>query len=156
MKGCCSLQHRICHTPASNCLSLINMEYILYPFTLRGHCGIHKDLSRDNSYSLENKGKRYILYASDPEHDTNTGYCCCLGRALPALFLACTTPHLIFWLLRTIKLMAATATPGEGWRELSKQEGTQSQKPATSCSGHGCCMGARDIHMENFFSYFEI
>lgn len=40
------------------------------------------------------------------------------------LYFSLLAPHLILWLLRTIKLMAAAAAPGEGWREPSKGEGT--------------------------------
>lgn len=67
------------------------------------------------------------------------------------LYFSLLAPHLILWLLRTIKLMAAAAAPGKGWREQSKGEGTQSQKPATTCSVHGCCMRARDIEIGIFF-----
>lgn len=61
------------------------------------------------------------------------------------LYFSLLAPRFILWLLRTIKLMVAAAAPGEGWRQLSKGEGTRSQKPATTCSVHGCCMKARDI-----------
>lgn len=71
------------------------------------------------------------------------------------LYVSLLASHLILWLLRTIKLMAAAAAPGEGWRETVKGEGTWSQKPATTCSVHGCCMRAKDRNGD-FFSYFEI
>lgn len=94
----------------------------LYSFTLWGHYGVNKDINRDNSYSLENK-EQVISYML-PTGDTIQILAVAVAWAELCLYFSLLAPHLILWLLRTIKLMAAAAAPGEGWREPSKGEGT--------------------------------
>lgn len=90
MKGCCPLQHRICHIPSSNCLSPIHMEYIL--FSILSHSGGTMGSTRTSTETTATAWKiKNKLYPICSQQGTQYKYWLLL---LPGQSSACTFPCL--------------------------------------------------------------